>query len=117
MPHKAANNIKGKIMSKLNSGGPAFPVYMVVGDIDPAQVVDAINQAGASGVSLKAYLMANATPLWAEGKSTRFAEQLTGEAAPQFGKPECFEWMARAEAKWRAMQAEAMMAELQKETP
>lgn len=100
-------------MSKLNNGGPAFPVYMVVGDVDPQKVVEAINAAGANGVTLRAYLMANASShLDSDSYPLSFSEQLMGESAPPFGKPEYFEFLARADAKWRALQADAMLAEL-----
>ena len=65
-----------------------------------------------SGVSLRAYLMAHSASSLSGGNDLRFFESLTGEMAPTFGKPEYFAWIARADAKWRAMQADAMMAEL-----
>lgn len=101
-------------MTTLKNGGPAFPVYMVVGDVDPKRVVDAINAAGANGVTLRAYLMANATSHLTVDHTIKFSERLLGELAPTFGTTEYLEWLARADAKWRAMQADAMLAELAK---
>ena len=102
-------------MTTLKNGGPAFPVYMVVGDVDPKRVVDAINAAGANGVTLRAYLMANASSHLSSDYALSFSEALLGEPAPAFAKPGYFEWLARADAKWRAMQADAMLAELARE--
>lgn len=100
---------------KIEDGGPAFPQFDVVaGERDGhGDLIEAYTTA-TGGMTLRAYLAAHAQPLYADASVTAVSG-LVGRPFPgndTYGTLEHWQFWAEAEAKWRVMQADAMLAAL-----
>ena len=86
-------------MSKINNGGPAFPVAV------PTEF-----QFAEAGMTLRDWFAANVDGL-SEDASPEYCESLVGRPLPEGFAHDAMQWWAEADAAFRYLKADAMLAE------